>query len=59
MTVLPQDPMMLLSLINMKLRDQYPSLETLCDDMNIDQAELTSRLADAGFEYDPNHRRFW
>ena len=29
---LPEDPMMLFSFINMKLRDNYSSLDELCDD---------------------------
>ena len=48
---LPNDPMMLMSVINMKLRDQYPSLDALCEDMDINRTELEERLAAAGFEY--------
>ena len=33
--MLPQDPAMLLSYVNMKLRDQYASLDDLCDDLDI------------------------
>ena len=32
---LPSDPMILLSFINTKLRDFYPSLDALCEDANI------------------------
>lgn len=49
---------MLLSVINMKLRDFYSDLDNLCDDMDIDRAELESRLADAGFTYDQASNRF-
>ncbi len=56
---LPQDPMMLLSVINMKLRDNYSSLSQLCDDMDIEEAGLKARLASAGFEYSPENNRFW
>lgn len=56
---LPNDPMMLLSVINMKLRDEYSSLDALCDDMDIDKADLVSRLATAGFEYNPTANKFW
>ena len=52
MNNLPQDPFMLLSFINMKLRDFYSSLEELCIDMDIDKNELCKKLADVGFEYD-------
>lgn len=56
---LPQDVMMLFSVVNMKLRDQYQSLEELCEDMNVDKKELIDRLAEAGFEYSEDHNKFW
>ena len=56
---LPLDPMMLLSFINMKLRDFYPTLDMLCDDMNIDRAELEKKLNEAGFEYNEELNKFW
>ncbi|MFI3303770.1 MAG: DUF4250 domain-containing protein [Rikenellaceae bacterium] len=57
--MIPQDPMMLYSFINMKLRDGYPSLEELCDDMNIDQTEVIEKLASVGFEYSVENNKFW
>lgn len=59
MNELPQDPAMLLSFINMKLRDSYDSLDALCDDLHIDREELTARMASAGFEYSAENKRFW
>lgn len=56
---IPSDPMMLLSFINMKLRDQYDSLDELCASMDIDRSELELRLAEAGFEYNPQQNKFW
>ncbi len=56
---LPQDPAMLMSLINMKLRDNYSSLDELCEDMDISREELLKRLGDAGFEYSEENRRFF
>ena len=58
-TGLPKDPIMLLSVINMKLRDFYPSLDSLCEDLNIDRAELESSLKAVGYEYSPENNRFW
>ncbi len=55
---LPKDPFMLLSVVNMKLRDNYGSLDELCDDMNVDAEELCSVLAAAGFEFDAKNNRF-
>ena len=56
---LPQDPMMLFSVINMKLRDYYRSLDELCEDMNIDKQELIEKLAAYGFEYSEENNKFW
>lgn len=49
---------MLLSVVNMKLRDQYASLDELCDDLQVDRQALEARLAAAGFEYQEAHKRF-
>lgn len=57
--MLPNDPIMLLSFINMKLRDFYPTLDMLCDDMNIDRTELEKKLNEAGFEYNEDLNKFW
>ncbi|MBO5226198.1 MAG: DUF4250 domain-containing protein [Parabacteroides sp.] len=59
MNELPKDPMILFSVVNMKLRDCYSSLDELCDDMLVDKEELIKRLAVFGFEYDPDSNRFW
>lgn len=59
MESLPQDQIMLMSLINMKLRDFYPSLDELCSQMNIDKSSLISKLAEAGFEYSTENNKFW
>ena len=56
---LPSDPMMLLSTINMKLRDFYSSLDEFCEDMDIDKDELCRKLQDAGFEYNAEQNKFW
>lgn len=55
---LPQDSFMLFSFINMKLRDQYSSLDELCDDLNINRFDLENKLKDAGFTYDSNLNKF-
>ena len=41
--MLPQDPMILLSYLNTKLRDFYPTLDALCDDLQIDGGEVSRR----------------
>lgn len=58
MEQLPQDPFILLSFINMKLRDQYDSLDALCDDLNIEKDQITSRLASVGYTYNSETNQF-
>ena len=55
----PKDPMMLFSYINMKLRDQYPSLDELCQAEDIDTNWLLDQLGAVGFEYSAEHNKFW
>lgn len=60
MPELPKDPAMLLSFVNMKLRDEYNnSPEALCDDWGITIQALTSLMANAGWEWNPTALRFW
>lgn len=56
---LPEDPMMLYSYLNMKLRDEYPSLDALCEDMDVSKEEILEKLKGVGFEYDSERNRFW
>lgn len=55
---LPNDPMLLLSVINTKLRDFYKDLDTLCLEMSLDKEVLTEKLADIDYEYDANTNQF-
>ena len=41
---LPKDPMLLLSVVNTKLRDYYHNLDALCDDMNVEKEEIVNTL---------------
>ena len=50
---------MLMSFINMKLRDCYPDLDTLCTDMDVDKEVLTTTLGSIGMEYNPETNKFW
>ncbi len=56
--MLPKDPMILMSVLNQKLRDDYDSLEALCEDLELDRQALEETLAAAGFGYDPEHNCF-
>ena len=59
MTEYPKDPAMLISWVNMKLRDFYGSLDELCEELEIDRKELEKRLNEAGFEYNQELNKFW
>jgi hypothetical protein len=50
---------MLMSLINMNLRDFYPTLYALCEYMNIEKEVLTTTLGSIGMEYNPDPNKFW
>ncbi len=56
--MIPSDPMMLLSFINMKLRDSYTSLDALCDDLDVAKEEITDKLKSIGYKYNPETNQF-
>ena len=55
---LPVDPIMLLSVVNLKLRDQYKDLDALCEDLEADKAVLGAKLHAVGYDYDPQRNQF-
>lgn len=56
--MIPKDPVMLLSFVNLKLRDYYDSLDQLCDDLDVDQSELEDKLASIDYHYNKEHNKF-
>lgn len=58
MLMIPKDPVMLLSFVNLKLRDYYKDLETLCEDLSIEQKGLEEKLAGIDYHYDREQNRF-
>ncbi len=56
---IPEDPMMLYSFINTKLRDSYSSLEQLCEDLDLSEQEIVKKLGSAGFEYNRELNKFY
>jgi hypothetical protein len=56
--MLPNDPVMLLSTINLKLRDFYSSLDSLCKDLDVDKKEIEEKLASIDYHYDENLNQF-
>ena len=56
--VLPRDPVMLLSFVNMKLRDFYENLDALCEDLGADRQNLADKLSEIGYRYDTDRNQF-
>ncbi len=56
--MIPKDPFILLSWVNTQLRDRYGTLDALCEDRDMEKAELTAKLAALGYVYDPEQNRF-
>lgn len=55
---LPKDPVMLLSVVNTKLRDYYPSLEEFAQAEGVAEEEIIQKLAAINYTYDKEHNRF-
>ena len=56
--MLPQDDFILLSYLHAKLRDFYPNLSALCEDLDLSREELETRLSSLGFRYDETCNQF-
>lgn len=56
--MLPKDPTMLLSYVNLKLRDFYKDLQSLCDDLDVSEGEITDKLASIDYHYDKEKNQF-
>lgn len=56
--MIPKDPVMLLSFMNLKLRDFYGSLNELCEEMDVDQLEIETKLAQIDYHYDSEKNQF-
>lgn len=55
---IPKDPIILLSFVNMHLRDHYTSLTDLCKSMDIKEDELIETLRKIQYEYHASHNQF-
>lgn len=56
--MLPQDPMILLSYVNTKLRDEYASLDELCAALDADREELVRKLEGVNYRYSEERNQF-
>lgn len=58
MSIIPKEPVMLLSFMNLKLRDHYDSLLALCEDLELEEQEIINRLEGIGYHYVPEENQF-
>ncbi len=56
--MIPKDPVMLVSFLNLKLRDYYPSFDALCEDLELDKAEIEKKLDTIDYHYQPEQNQF-
>lgn len=56
--MIPKDPVMLLSFINLKLRDYYGTLDALCDDLDVDRVQIEDKLSGIDYHYDKEKNQF-
>lgn len=56
--MIPKDPFMLLSWINMQLRDYYPNLDELCNSLDLNKKSLEITMGSIDFQYDPKSNSF-
>lgn len=56
--MLPNDPIILLGVINTKLRDFYTDLDELCLDLEVDRSEIENKLAAVGYHYKKERNQF-
>lgn len=56
--MIPNDPVMLLSFVNLKLRDFYSSLDAFCEDLDVDKEELLSKLDKIDYHYNEERNQF-
>ncbi len=56
--MIPKDPVMLLSFVNLKLRDYYSDLEALCEDLDVSGKEILEKLSGIDYHYDREKNQF-
>ena len=55
---IPQDPIILVSYVNTKLRDQFATLEELCRTCELNEEELRKTLDSIDYQYDETTNQF-
>ena len=55
---LPKDPVILLGYVNTQLRDFYPSLDSFCEENELEKSKITDLLSSIDYEYDAGRNQF-
>ena len=56
--MLPKDPLILVSVLNTKLRDSYTNLSALCDDLDLNEKDILASVNKVGYSYNEKTNRF-
>ena len=56
--MIPKDPVMLLSFVNLKLRDYYSNLDAMCEDLDVDKQDIVDKLGSIDYTYDSDKNQF-
>lgn len=56
--MVPKDPVMLLSFLNLKLRDYGKNLDQVCEELDLDKTEVEEKLAKIDYRYDAVRNQF-
>lgn len=56
--MIPKDPVMLLSFVNLKLRDYYHDLDALCEDLDIERSDIEEVLERIDYRYSAEQNQF-
>jgi hypothetical protein len=56
--MIPNDPVMLLSFVNLKLRDFYSNLDAMCEDLDVEKEELVKKLEGIDYHYNEERNQF-
>lgn len=56
--MIPNDPVMLLSFVNLKLRDFYSNLDVMCEDLGLEKEELLKKLEGIDYHYNQERNQF-
>ncbi len=56
--MIPKEPAMLLSFVNLKLRDYFLNLDVFCEEYEVNKDEIIQKLASIDYHYDKEKNQF-